>query len=296
MKSIALVLAAAALALGGCTIRLSENVQSDYRAVQAGEQRLQYRVYLPPQYEAQPNREFPLLVYFHGGGGDQRTWGQKGGLAERLAPVMMNEEFGPFIVLAPSVGRFDVITGEAERALFDQVLPKVRAEYRVNDVTLGFGHSMGGLSVLMLGLRNPGVFDAVAVASPFAYDVSPFDEQAEIERFEQQYGSSFFVNRWQKGIAGKFETRESFDSYSPFEQVRHLERRPEFRLFLTTGTEDQMGLYPQNELLHDELNRAGIEHEYLVQQGVAHSTLADPRLYQWINQQADSLQRTGGGK
>lgn len=294
MKTIFPALLAIAL-LSGCTIRMSDKIESDYGRIAVGEA-LEYRVYLPPQYHTEPDREFPLLMYFHGGGGDQRTWGQKGGMAERLAPAMLNEKFGPFVVLAPSVGRFDVITGESEMHLFYDVLPKVREKYRISDVTVGFGHSMGGLSVLMLSLRHPHVFDAVAAASPFAFDVSPFAEQPVIDDFEQRYGGGFFVSRWQRGIAGKFETREAFDSHSPFELLRQLEQRPGFKLFLTTGTEDQMGLYPQNELLHSALVRAGIEHEYIVQEGVAHSTIRDPRLYQWINQQAYKQSRTGGGR
>ncbi|MCA8917911.1 MAG: prolyl oligopeptidase family serine peptidase [Planctomycetes bacterium] len=288
-----------AILLTGCAVNLSDRIESDYKAVsidEKSEKTLEYRVYLPPQYDAESNREFPLLVYFHGGGGSHRTWGQEGGLGERLIPKMQDGEFGPFIVLAPSVGRLDVIAGESERVLFDEVIPNVRTQYRVNDTTIAFGHSMGGLSAMMLSLRHPDVFDAVAAASPFAYDVSPFEPESEIEDFKQTYGNSFYLNRWQSGVAGKFGSEQEFDSYSPFEQIRHLDRPLPFRLFLTTGTEDPMGLYPQNRLLHEELERKGINHEFLVQEGVAHTTIGDPRLYQWINQQASQLERTAGGR
>lgn len=288
-----LLLLLPAILLAGCTITLSDDIQSDYDRVAITEETtLEYRVYLPPQYEEEKARDFPLLVYFHGGGGNHRTWGQEGGLGERLQPRMANEEFGPFIVLAPSVGRFDVITGESERRLFEEVIPGVQRDYRVNETTIGFGHSMGGLSVLMLSMRHPDVFDAVAAASPFAYDVSPFDEQERIEEFERTYGDNVFVSRWTTGVAGKFESETEFRAYSPFEQVRNLRRDLPFTLFLTTGTEDYMGLYPQNRILHEEFKRAGIEHDYLVQEGVSHSTLAEPRVYQWIHSQAENAAET----
>lgn len=289
----ALLLTLLLLLLAGCTIELSEKINSDYEAVELPKQQLEYRVYLPPQYESQPNRQFPLLVYFHGGGGSHRTWGAKGGLGERMLPKMETEEFGPFIVLAPSVGRFDVIAGEAERVLFDEVIPTVRRDYRVNDTSVAFGHSMGGLSAMMLSLRHPQAFDAVAAASPFAYDVSPFEPEERIAAFEQQYGDSFYLARWQSGVAGKFGDMEQFAAYSPFEQVRRLDRKLPFQLFITTGTEDQMGLYPQNRLLHEELVRKGIEHEFLVQEGVAHTTIAEPKLYEWMNAQADRIRVSG---
>lgn len=288
----------AALMLGGCaTATLSEKIESDYKAVTVGKQQLEYRVYLPPQYESQPDRKFPLLVYFHGGGGNHRTWGEEGGMGERLLPHMADESFGPFIVLAPSVGRYDVITGQAETELFEHVIPHVKASYRASNVTVAFGHSMGGLSALMLGLRHPHTFTAVAAASPFAYDVSPYDNQDRVEHFKQQFGGGFFLARWQKGVAGKFTSRQEFDAYSPFQQIRALDHKPCFSLFLTTGTNDPMGLYAQNELLHRALTGAGVAHEYLVQQGVAHSTIREPRLYRWLDAQADShsVSRAAGG-
>ena len=291
MKRFLLLLPVALLA--GCTINLSEKITSDYEAIDLPKQELEYRVYLPPQYETEPTRQFPLLVYFHGGGGSHRTWGQVGGLGEKLIPKMKDEEFGPFIVLAPSVGRFDVIAGEAERALFNDVLPSIHRDYRVNNTTVAFGHSMGGLSAMMLSLRHPQTFTAVAAASPFAFDVSPFESETQIEAFKQKYGGGFYLNRWQNGIAGKFPSEQQFDSYSPFSQIRRLDHRLPFKLFITTGTEDQMGLYPQNQLLHEELQRKGIEHEYVVQKGVAHSTISEPRLYQWINEQADRVLTRG---
>ncbi|MCB9895193.1 MAG: prolyl oligopeptidase family serine peptidase [Planctomycetes bacterium] len=283
--------------LAGCAVNLSDKIESDYEALELPKQQLEYRVYLPPQYEAEPHREFPLLVYFHGGGGNHRTWGQVGGIGERMIPKMRDEEFGPFVVLAPSVGRFDVIAGESEQMLFERIIPSVRSYYRVSDTTIAFGHSMGGLSAMMLSLRHPDAFDAVAAASPFAYDVSPFEPKDQIEEFEQQYGGGIYLKRWQSGVAGKFGSEEQFLAYSPFAQVRHLNHRLPFKLFLTTGTKDQMGLYPQNLLLHEELKRKGIEHEFLVQEGVAHTTIGEPRLYQWIDEQADSLSvsRAAGG-
>ena len=294
MKSLLAILPA--LMLAGCAVNLSDKIESDWEYVQLDETtRLEYRVYLPPQYEREPGREFPLLVYFHGGGGDHRTWGAKGGLGERMIPFMETGEFGPFIVLAPSVGRFDVITGDAERKLFEEVMPDVRREYRVNDTTLAFGHSMGGLSAMMLSLRHPHVFEAVAVASPYAYDVSPFQPEEQIENFENTYPGGPFVRRWNSSIGGKFSSADEFNSYSPFEQIRRLDRPVPFDLFLTTGTEDYMGLYPQNRMLHEELTRKGIQHEYLVHEGVGHTTLSEPRIYQWIDAQADRLATVGSG-
>ena len=56
------------------------------------------------------------------------------------------------------------------------------------------------------------------------------------------------------------------------------------------------GMLTNMFFFNEELERKGINHEFLVQEGVAHTTIGDPRLYQWINQQASQLERTAGGR
>ena len=301
MKPIfAVAIVAAALFVGGCATRMSDKLQSSYGTAAVTEEvTMEYRVYLPPGYESDAGRSYPLMVYFHGGGGSHRTWGKKGGLGEIALPYMEREEFGPFIVLSPTVGEMEIITGEAERTLMQDVIPRVQASYRTNGTTVAFGHSMGGLHALMLSLRHPEAFDAVAAASPFVFDVSPYQDAATQQEFERRYGGGFFLGRWQDGVEDVFGNQREFEAHSPFELIRRADsRRVNFPLFLTSGTRDQMGLFPQNERLHEELKQRGIAHEWVVQEGVGHSTVALPQMYDWLHRQATQkgLVSTGGGR
>lgn len=288
--TVALALLMPAHFISGCQTVLSDKVESRSHGVPLGDDTLVYRVYLPPGYEQNPEKTYPLLVWFHGGGGSELTWGKKGGIAERLVGPMESGELAPFIVLSPTAGETDVFRGESERALVERVLPRVHREYRTNGVTVALGHSMGGLNALIVSLRNPQLFSAVAVASPFAFDTSPFDDQAARDAFEQRFGAGW-QGVYRRAVGSRFDTREELAAYDPFARLRNGQSVP-FALLLTSGTEDRFGLFKHNEYLHETLQQRGIAHEWLVQQGVGHTTIANPEVYEWLEAQA--LRAQGG--
>jgi len=285
---IALALIAPALFITGCRTMLSEKIESRGHGVPLGEDTLVYRVYLPPNYEQNPEKTYPLLVWFHGGGGSELTWGKQGGIAEKLLEPMKTGELAPFIVLSPTAGETDVFRGESEKALVEKVLPRVQREYRTNGVTVALGHSMGGLNAMIVSLRNPQLFSAVAVASPFVFDTSPYDDKAALESFEKRFGAGW-QGVYRRAVGSRFETRDEFASYDPFSRIRSGQKVP-FELFLTSGTEDRFGLFKHNEYLHQTLKQSGVEHQWLVQQGVGHGTIANPEVYDWLQVQAQKAE------
>ena len=301
---VALTLLVPSIYLTGCSTVLSEKIESVSHGVDVGEEKLVYRVYLPPSYEAEPNRQFPLLVWFHGGGGNEKTWGKVGGIGERLLQPMSTGEWPEFIVVSPTVGEFDVYNNGDDEALINKVLPRVNREYRTNGVTLAYGHSMGGLNALMVTLRHPEKFDGLAVASPFAFDTSPYDCELAIEGFEKKFGAGW-QGVYRRGIKSYFGNKQSFDAYDPFTQVRRTSTLP-FPVLLTSGTRDGFGLFPHNQHLHQMFVRSGISHDWLVQKDVGHGTVVSPAIYEWLEVQAGIAaknkaqypqpERTAGGR
>lgn len=287
---IALAVIAPALFISGCTTVLSEKVESRSHGVPLGEDTLVYRVYLPPGYEQSPQKKYPLLVWFHGGGGSELTWGQRGGIAERLLEPMRTGELTPFIVLSPTAGQTDVFRGESEKALIESVLPRVNREYRTNGVTVALGHSMGGLNAMIVSLRNPQLFSAVAVASPFLFDTSPYDDKAALEQFEKRFGAGW-QGVYRRAVGSRFNSRDEFVAYDPFSRIRGGQDVP-FGLLLTSGTEDRFGLFKHNQNLHETLEERGVAHQWLVQKGVGHTTIANPEVYDWLEAQALNAEST----
>jgi predicted alpha/beta superfamily hydrolase len=145
-------------------------------------------VYLPPGYEEQPGRHFPVL-YLHDGQNlfDGRTsfvpgmdWhvGESadnsilGGRAEPMIIVGIYNtgrtrihEYTPTKVPKLGGGRAD----RYGKFLLNELMPFIQSTYRVDQgrgrTGIG-GSSLGGLVSLYLGLRMPDVFGKIAALSP----------------------------------------------------------------------------------------------------------------------------------
>lgn len=139
-------------------------------------------VWLPPGYDAEPERRYPVL-YMHDGDSVFVNWR----LDEIAKPLIESGQIEPLIiVMVPNGGsedaRFDEYTptrsashrlgGKADaygRMLAEELKPFIDSEFRTladaPNTALG-GASLGGLVSLHLGLRMPAVFGRLAVMSP----------------------------------------------------------------------------------------------------------------------------------
>jgi enterochelin esterase-like enzyme len=145
-------------------------------------------VYLPPGYDAQPLRRFPVL-YLHDGqnlfdratsfipgmdwhvGQTADQWIQEGRVEPLIIVGVYNagkQRLGEYTpTRAPKLGG-----GRANRYaefLLEEVRPFVHNQYHVQDgaenTGIG-GSSLGGLVSLYLGLRQPRIFGKIAALSP----------------------------------------------------------------------------------------------------------------------------------
>lgn len=273
-----------ALLLAGCLGSASERLNSEGSRVVDDWRTLDYRVWLPDGYDKDTTRSYPLLVWFHGGGETEWGWGRQGKIGELVAQRTEKGELQPFIVVSPSAGLFKPVMKAYERMLLEQLLPEVRRKYRVNGVTVAFGHSMGGLAALMVTMRHPEQFDAVAAASPFLFDTSPWHSEAEIASFDAKYGHRF-TSRWRQNVADAFRKESEYRAHDPFSIARNGFRGG-LKILLTSSEDDGLGLFPHNRMLHETFAQAGVEHEWIVQNGVGHGTVEDPRNMDWLNRQA----------
>lgn len=271
--------------LASCRLPVSEDLRHEGGEVSNYNFSLDYEVWLPDGYDEDTDRTYPLLVWFHGGGENELGWGRKGRIGELVRQRVARGELQPCIVVSPSAGTFLPVFRTYERLLLESVLPDVRRNYRVNSTTLAFGHSMGGLSALMVSLRHPRLFKAVVVASPFVFDTTPWDSPAQKQSFDESYPSRF-VRQYRYQIGMNFDTREQADQWSPYSLLRNrkTERPPE--LLLTVGDQDPLGLFAHTEHLHQVMLDQDVPHDWYVQKGVGHGTVEDPHLMDWLNERA----------
>jgi predicted peptidase len=126
--------------------------------------RLSYLLFLPADYQKNPDLSWPLILYLHGGSlrGTDVEKVRTLGLPHKLE----SEPKFPFIVVSPQCPPGEIWTDvQALSALLD----RVKTDYRVDpDQIYVTGHSMGGRGALYLAYCLPERFAAAVALSPLS--------------------------------------------------------------------------------------------------------------------------------
>ena len=133
-----------------------------------------YGIYLPPTYDSDPTRRYPVAYMLHGAGGHYSEWVAYG-LPESAEDLIWNGEVQPMIIVMPQgdqsyfvnhVGTDETRWGDY--IAFDLVA-YIDATYRTipqpSSRAIG-GLSMGGFGALQLAFTYPAIFGVVGAHSP----------------------------------------------------------------------------------------------------------------------------------
>jgi len=133
-----------------------------------------YGTYLPPTYDSDPTRRYPVVYMLHGAGGHYSEWVAYG-LPESAEDLIWNGEVQPMIIVMPQgdqsyfvnhVGTDETRWGDY--IAFDLVA-YIDATYRTipqpSSRAIG-GLSMGGFGALQLAFTYPEIFGVVGAHSP----------------------------------------------------------------------------------------------------------------------------------
>ena len=127
-------------------------------------------VYLPPAYQTDQARRFPVVYLLHGYGGRETTFTERlASLQESADRLATNPAFSELIVVTPSAFTLhkgsmysnSVTTGDWERFVAEDLVAYVDSHYRTlaDRKSRGLaGHSMGGYGALRIGMKRPEVF------------------------------------------------------------------------------------------------------------------------------------------
>lgn len=130
-------------------------------------------VYLPPKYDEEKNRRYPVIYGIAGFSGNGRTMLNADPLGEDLktkADRLISTRRTPpmIIVLVDCFTRLggnqyinSTATGRYEDYLVEEVVPFVDSRYRCGKRAI-WGKSSGGYGSIVLGMRHPDVFAALA--------------------------------------------------------------------------------------------------------------------------------------
>lgn len=230
-----------------------------------------FHVYLPPNYDEDPDARFPVLYWLHGSGA-----GIMGipPLCNLWNNAIVAENIPPMIVVFPNglpTGMWcDSKDGTTpmESILIEDLIPHVDANYQTipqREGRLIEGFSMGGYGAARLGLKHADLFVGFSLmgAGPLQTDFLIDDPtlptpiaQREII-FEQVYGSdaAYFEAQSPWFLAG-----EAAGSLPPGTPIR-----------IVIGADDPV--LPYNIAFSERLDALSIPHETIVVPDVGHNPL-----------------------
>jgi enterochelin esterase-like enzyme len=222
-----------------------------------------YAIYLPPCYETS-QRSYPVLYLLHGSGDDQSGWVQFGEVLHIADKAIREGTATPMIIVMPDAdtgqrGYTNDVTGEwrYEDFFFEELMPFVEKTYRIRAqkrYRAVAGLSMGGGGTFYYALHRPDLFSS---ACPLSASAGPLN-RAEMDSYMQRRGM-------------KGATKEQIDAwyakYSVLDAIRNMpdDQKKAVRWFIDCGDDDF--LYEGNALVHIEMRKKEIPHEYRVRQG-----------------------------
>ncbi|HET7296118.1 MAG TPA: alpha/beta hydrolase family protein [Gemmatimonadales bacterium] len=253
-----------------------------------------YVAYLPPSYDVEPERRYPVAYYLHGLSGSESDWISFAGI-DIIADSLIARGMPEMILVMPdgddgwytnwarqrgydecartaAHGRapptFCVRTPRYDDYIAGDLVRHVDSTYR----TLAdrrhrgiAGLSMGGYGAVMLALAHPDLFAAAAshsgVLSPLYGGPHPFAPPVRyltsMDSVAMAWGAA-----WQSVAPAFGASLDSWEARDPAYRVRSLKARGDSvpALFIDAGTED--GLADQSRAFHAELQSLGIAHTY----------------------------------
>ena len=150
-------------------------------------------VYLPYGYDPNGTKEYPVIYFLHGFGGNENSWFEGYSLNKIADLLIENGIIQPMILVCPNAnnalgGSFYTNSidtnpkrnptlnpkmgfGFYEYYFIKEVIPTIEAKYKIDPNKRGIeGHSMGGYGAMKLAMLYPTMFKSVAAHSgPLAF-------------------------------------------------------------------------------------------------------------------------------
>ena len=222
-----------------------------------------FAVYLPPDYETS-SRSYPVLYLLHGAGDDQTGWVQFGEVLHIVDEAIKKGKATPMIIVMPDAntgqrGYFNDINGKwnYEDFFFEELMPYVEKTYRIKKdkrYRAISGLSMGGGGSFMYALHHPELFSSAAPLSAYAGPLTIEDLKRNLERNGD-------VNHTEQ------ELEAYFKNHSAIELIKNMsvDQLSSVRWYIDCGDDDF--LFEGNSLIHIEMKKKKIPHEYRVRDG-----------------------------
>lgn len=222
-----------------------------------------FAIYLPPDYETS-QRDYPVLYLLHGSGDNQTGWVQFGEILRIADKTILEGSATAMIVVMPDAdtgqrGYFNSISGDwrYEDFFIEELMPFVERTFRIRKdkrYRAVAGLSMGGGGAFVYALRHPELFSS---ACPLSASCGPLSME-DMNRYKSRDGFS---------DATDAELEAYYKKHSVLYMVSNMpnEQKKAVRWLIDCGDDDF--LYEGNSLVHIEMRKNNIPHEYRVRNG-----------------------------
>jgi S-formylglutathione hydrolase FrmB len=155
-----------------------------------------YCALLPPGYDAQPAKKFPVVYFLHGLGGDQSFLVSSGGWG-LIEDAWEQKRFGEFVLITPEADTTFYINSKNgdtryEDFFIHEFVPQMEKKFRLSGTRSGRaigGLSMGGYGALRFAFKYPQMFVSVGALMPALLEQLPRGSQNA--GFTAFFGTSF---------------------------------------------------------------------------------------------------------
>lgn len=225
-----------------------------------------YCVILPPGYDRQPDRRFPVLYLLHGLGGSEQTLVQQG-IWSLVEDLLEDGRIGEFLVVTPNGGRSFYVNSRDGRNRYEdfflrEFLPAIDRAYRTRPERAGraiSGLSMGGYGALRFAFKYPDRFVAVSAHAAALME--------ELPRGAAAAGGLSPALAILTGPFGSPLDPDYYRAQSPFALARQGEGLQRLKIYFDCGDEDGYGFDAGARALHRLLESRGIAHEFRIVPG-----------------------------
>ena len=138
-------------------------------------------VYLPAEYEQNPDKRYPVLYLQHGGGEDETGWMRQGHADIIMDNLLAAKKATPMLIVC-DYGQ----AGDFEQILLNETIPMIDKLYRTQPDAKHramAGLSFGGGQSWSIGLKHPEVFSSIGIFSSGMFggvSYAPFDLEASL--------------------------------------------------------------------------------------------------------------------
>jgi len=220
---------------------------------------VKYCALLPPSYDTEKQRRYPILYHLHGLYDSEQSFIQSGGW-NLVEDMQASGDLAEFITVTPAGGTSFYVDSRDGKQKYEQFfirefMPAIEAKYRVKAgrQSRGIsGISMGGYGSLHLAFKYPRLFGSASAHSPAIFLKPPENLRAiaggRMDVLGPVYGSPLDQGFYAKN--------------SPLALAReNAAALRTMKIYFDCGTEDGYGFFAAVRALDKELTELKVPHE-----------------------------------